>query len=118
MAPTSTTWQDRIKEVLEDGEHNQVAIAAACGISRQAVSQWVNGKSTDPRPIHVFAIADLTGYSARWLATGKGPRKGKDEDVEALSLWRSYCSRPEAIREAIKHLLTMPVGNKNIRSSD
>lgn len=46
-----------------------------------AVSQWEND-ITVPTAENLFCIEDLTGFSARWLATGKGAPLASDAYME------------------------------------
>lgn len=102
-------WGDRVAEVLEETGLNQSGLAKLCGISRSAVNQWIAGTS-NPKPEHVFSVADNTRYSARWLATGRGPKKegGRPMTSEALALWDKYNVAPQDIRQAIDLLLGKP----------
>jgi transcriptional regulator with XRE-family HTH domain len=49
-------------------------VARRCGVSKPTVSQWTNGSTQNLKSQHLFALADATGFSARWLGTGQGPR--------------------------------------------
>jgi len=53
-------------------------LARACGVTRQAVSQWMLGQSTNIRPDNLVCVADWLGVEVRWLATGDGPMLKRD----------------------------------------
>ncbi|WP_045860340.1 helix-turn-helix domain-containing protein [Teredinibacter purpureus] len=42
------------------------------GCSGSAVAQWETGETANIRLEYLFLLADISGYSARWLATGRG----------------------------------------------
>ena len=48
-------------------------LGLACGVTRQAVSQWILGQSRNIRPDNLICVADWLGVEVRWLATGEGP---------------------------------------------
>lgn len=60
--------KDRQKELvlrhLKDRGFTQSDVARACGISRQAVGQWVRGK-TMPRRAHLQILAEMLGMSRK-----------------------------------------------------
>jgi len=60
--------------MTERGE-SVAGLAAHCGVSHNAARKWIAGESHSPTPKHIFALADRLGVSARWLATGEGPRE-------------------------------------------
>ena len=66
-------------------------ITKRCRISQAAVSGWENGSVKDLRNKHLFALADATGCSARWIATGKGGPRDTSEFGELTELY-SRCS--------------------------
>lgn len=68
-----STVHERVTLAIEDSGHNASSAARALRCSPEAVLQWMNGTTKNLRPVNLFALADLTGYSARWLATGEGP---------------------------------------------
>lgn len=64
----------RIKEARLYANLNQTELGKACGVSRAAVSQWEAGTTKSPTSKHIFTIASVTGYDARWLSTGTGAK--------------------------------------------
>lgn len=53
---------------------NQSQVAQALGLKKSAVNKWASGATSSPTAENLFMLEDLFGYSARWLATGEGPR--------------------------------------------
>jgi transcriptional regulator with XRE-family HTH domain len=81
------TFTERIRKVIEAAEsrgYSVKAIAKACGISNKAVYQWISGDSQSIKGIPLVELADLSGYSAKWIATGKGKKFGLSEDEELV----------------------------------
>lgn len=71
---------ERIRRARTAAGLNQTELAAHIGVTRAAVSQWELGTTKSPNPKNIFAIAEVTGFSPQWLATGEGPEKLKDGD--------------------------------------
>lgn len=65
---------ERVKFAIEKSGHTPTSAARELGCSPEAVLQWISGATKNLRPSNLFALADLTGYSARWLGTGDGPQ--------------------------------------------
>ena len=68
---------DRIQEVIKAG-FTRTQIAKAAGKSQGAVTQWISGDAKELKSDSAAGIQALTGFSAVWLATGKGPRMAAD----------------------------------------
>lgn len=71
------TKGDRIKEARKSTGLDQPALARLVGVTKQAVSHWETGRTKDIKNMTFARISEVTGYSARWLATGQGPKKEK-----------------------------------------
>lgn len=69
------TLQDRIREAIHGSGKTQAEIARAVGKTAGAVTQWMDGTIKTLRADSATALEAATGYSARWIVTGKGPRK-------------------------------------------
>jgi len=86
---------DRIAQAIKHSKKLKKDIAALCGVSASAVTQWVNGDSKALKPENLFALAKATGVSAEWLANGTGDmvstKAGHPSNVEvALQPTRSF----------------------------
>lgn len=71
---------DRIQRALDESHIQPSGLARLVGVTPSAVSYWLKGTSI-PTAVNVFSIADHTGFSPRWIATGKGPEKGEGTAV-------------------------------------
>ncbi|WP_305727746.1 S24 family peptidase [Hydrogenophaga sp.] len=63
---------DRIKEAM--GDRKPGAFAKETGVSPGAVTQWLDGSTKTLKAETAEAIEAVTGYSWRWLTTGKGQK--------------------------------------------
>lgn len=70
------TLSERVSEAINNGLTPSVPeVAKACDVSVQAVYQWMNGDTKQIMGEKLVELAEITGYSARWIATGKGDPK-------------------------------------------
>lgn len=97
-------------------EHKKVTrpqLMAACGVSAEAVSKWLLGKSDNLKANHAFTIAKLCGVNAEWLATGKGKpypnpvqnMVGPLIEPKHLDLIRMYRRLPPEARLPVRQLI-------------
>lgn len=49
-----------------------MALAAAVGVQRSAVSHWESTQGKHPKVVHLRQIAIVTEVQFEWLATGRG----------------------------------------------
>ncbi len=71
--PESLTFADRLKLALNHSNKKQIDLASACGISRAAVSQWLNGSVKGfSKTSYAIAASQFLGVSMQWLSEGKG----------------------------------------------
>ena len=66
---------ERIAKAIATSGKRKSEIAAACGVSASAVTQWVSGESKSMKPENIYALAKATGFHAKWLAIGEGPEQ-------------------------------------------
>ncbi|WP_244314828.1 LexA family transcriptional regulator [Paraburkholderia unamae] len=52
----------------------QLALAEAAGVTKSAVSQWLDGKIKSLKLEYAVGIQEKYGYSAIWLVLGKGEK--------------------------------------------
>ncbi|WP_157779629.1 helix-turn-helix domain-containing protein [Cupriavidus pauculus] len=71
-----TTFTERLEEALRLGGKDRQQLADALGISLQAVSQLLLGKTKTMTAENCVRTARLTGVDSFWLATGSGEPKG------------------------------------------
>lgn len=70
---------ERVAYVLDQSGHSPSSAARIIGCERAAISQWIHGPTENIKNAFLFALADLTGFEARWIATGKGPKRPLDK---------------------------------------
>ncbi|HDS0941462.1 TPA: helix-turn-helix domain-containing protein [Pseudomonas putida] len=66
---------ERIAKAIAASGKRKSEIAADCGVSASAVTQWVSGESKSMKPENIYALAKATGFHAKWLAIGEGPEQ-------------------------------------------
>lgn len=74
---TAMEMSERITEARESLGLNKSELARRLGVSRATVTAWEVGAVHNLKHEHLFELSKLTGFSARWLATGEGPKKGQ-----------------------------------------
>jgi transcriptional regulator with XRE-family HTH domain len=84
---------------------SQADLARRCGVTRASVNGWLQGRTVNIRPDHLFAAADALGVEARWIATGKGPRQRVTLANDEAAIVREYRQIREDEREAVRLLL-------------
>ncbi|WP_227459281.1 helix-turn-helix domain-containing protein [Cupriavidus pauculus] len=67
-----TTFSERLEEALRIGGKDRQQLADALGITIQAVSQILLGKTKAMTAENCVRAARLTGVDSFWLATGSG----------------------------------------------
>lgn len=67
------TLQDRIQEIVFSGI-SPIKLAKAAGKTPAAVTFWLNGQTKSISGDAAAGIERATGYSAAWIATGRGPK--------------------------------------------
>lgn len=82
---------DRLKTEIDGRDDVRAAdVARAIGITKAAMSDILHGKTKQPKPENLLAIADFLGLELRWIISGKGPRTKEEKrrstlDVSSLS---------------------------------
>jgi transcriptional regulator with XRE-family HTH domain len=74
MDSMATRIDEILKELKKTRDISPAQIARQIGVDKGAVSKWVSGATKNMKNHHLFLFEDLYGYSARWIATGEGPR--------------------------------------------
>jgi transcriptional regulator with XRE-family HTH domain len=69
----------RVKYAIRESGQTQATVARYIGCKSQAVNQWISGQTKHLRPENLFQLAEITGFEARWIATGKGPLRPMDK---------------------------------------
>jgi len=68
------TINERISLIRKDLSLSGDELGALAGISKSAISKLELGKSNNLKLVHLFQMADETGYSAEWIAIGRGKK--------------------------------------------
>lgn len=71
----ATTYQQRLNEAMDEAKVGTAALAAALGVSYQAISKAREGRTKSLTAANNDAAAAFLGVSAGWLATGNGPKR-------------------------------------------
>ena len=66
---------ERLKYALDEAQINQSELARRVGVTRGAVSLWFKGATNSLDGENLLKTAQALGFSASWLATGKGAMK-------------------------------------------
>lgn len=85
------TLAERVQEALKAAKangHSVAKIAAACGISKQAVYQWAKGDSKEIDGSNLAELAELSGYRPLWIMKEKGARSDPPAIQRAVALMR------------------------------
>jgi transcriptional regulator with XRE-family HTH domain len=69
--PALATLAQRLEWAFARANVTGAQVAAACGVTRASVSQWVRGQTENIKLPTFFAVARTVGVDPEWLATGK-----------------------------------------------
>jgi len=85
---------ERVKYAIEHAPGNltPTSVAVKIGCSREAILQWISGETKNIKNEYLFAFADLTGFEARWIATGEGPER---TDAHVAAVLKAMQDMPE-----------------------
>ena len=84
---------DRVKQVVEDAISRGISVTSIskfCGVSRQAVYQWKSGETKSIDGYNLVELAEITGFSSRWIINGRGQKKSglSQEEKTILDAFR------------------------------
>lgn len=103
------TLADRVSEALAAAEANGFTVArvaAACGISVQAVYDWRKGATHEIDGSNLVELAELSGFNAKWIAKEEGAKTDPPAVREALRLLRKMSPEKQDIAAKIIAPLT------------
>ena len=75
--------KDRIHEILDAG-HTKAGLARAAGVTAASVTHWVTGDTKEIKGETAARLQMATGFSAAWIATGKGPKRADQGNVSPV----------------------------------
>jgi len=70
-----STLQERIAELMDETGWSVGQMAEIAGVSSSAATQWKDGPTMSIKLEPAVRLSAKCGYSALWIATGKGPKK-------------------------------------------
>ena len=86
----------RLRKARRQAGLTQGDIAAAAGVSRNAVTHWEHPDGTVPTLAHLGSVAQVTGVAFEWLCTGRGRMLFQAEgDREDAAMILRYCAQDE-----------------------
>ncbi|HHT7762484.1 LexA family transcriptional regulator [Pasteurella multocida] len=79
-------FSKRMKFIQEKSfKDNGSKFASAVGVAQASLARWVKGEA-DPSRTNLIKIAEVTGVSLQWLATGEGEMlKGIESTIKKIS---------------------------------
>lgn len=69
------TKGERIAYVIKKSGHTPASIARLLGCAPAAIYQWIDGSTQNLKEQYLWGLADVTGFEARWISTGRGQVK-------------------------------------------
>ncbi len=96
---------ERIIEMKQElNIRGDVAFAKLAGASKSVVGQWLNGKIKSIHPRYAYALEKKTGFNARWILLGQGPKKSEENKENKSQLSAKDTDLNEKIESLIQHL--------------
>lgn len=102
--------KDRLSDLKKDGIDVAV-VAKACGVSKQAVYQWMNGSSRSLKGDNLVAVARVLRVDPGWLSTGKGQMVSEEGAVfeaispDALEIAQAWMKLSPALRASVRTMV-------------
>jgi transcriptional regulator with XRE-family HTH domain len=84
------TISARIRRARSAARLTQEQLAGATGVKRSAVAQWERFNGTSPNTEHLSKVAIATCVCFEWLATGRGPARTIDGDLDIAASLRDF----------------------------
>lgn len=80
------TYRERTAEaaIASKKNHSVAEIAKKCGVTRQAVYGWIKGEYPVEDGPALVELAELSGYTAYWIVTGRGKKHGLTEEEKTI----------------------------------
>jgi transcriptional regulator with XRE-family HTH domain len=89
MLRKMNTLAERIHHIRSTQGLTMQELADKLGITKNAISKLENGKSLNLKLDNLYRLQDITGYSAEWIAIGRGSQMATKSqshvDISALS---------------------------------
>lgn len=106
------TLAGRIKDAIDNAKKRGVTIgdiATACSVSVQSVYQWMKaGERKEIDGTKLVELAEITGYHARWIMTGKGRRHSDvSVDAETAKMLQDWAVIPDTNKADIRKRINL-----------
>jgi len=118
---------ERIQRALMIWGGKQKDLAAECGVTPGAITQWKQGDVKNLKFENLYRMADMTGFSARWLAIGEGPERSADlpgvqltsHESALLSIYRDLTQeQQEMLFGIIRGMKSVETTSRNPKTKD
>jgi hypothetical protein len=119
LMPSSTTFTERLGQVMAAFDLIPADIAKMAGVSAQAAKKLVDGDSKSMRSQHAYTFAKRLGISYIWLTVGVGAMREVDEPfsrellLRAASVAAADRRRAENAARAVLDLPLLPVEERH-----
>lgn len=113
-----TELADRIRTIIEATGLSNSEIAAAAKRTPAAVTQWLSGDVQKISADSAFALADRTGFEARWILFGEGPQRLGPINARERALLDHYRQVDEKDRRMVERVAEAAADYKNDGDAD
>ena len=100
--------EDRIGYAITTSGHTPASIAKKIGCEPAAIYQWLNGSTKNIKEHLLWALADATGFEARWISTGEGPMRLPQSTRHAIDALTAMEPAAQYTAAAIIETLSRP----------
>lgn len=99
---------ERIAEAINECGLSRAELAEKLGVTNATLTQWSKGDTKNLKLENLYNLADATGYSARWLAIGEGPKFGSDAPLGVRENSAPYGNiKNPALRKIVDRLISI-----------
>ena len=108
------TFRTRLKIAFHESKKTVDAVCEETGLSRPTWYKYAGPVEAQPSHERLFRLADALNVTARWLSTGKEPKKRVLENLteEQLLLAAAWPQLPEHTKDSIRVLINAAVAIK------
>ena len=105
VAYLAANFHVRLRKARRGAGLTQGDIAAAAGVTRNAVTHWEHPGGTTPTLAHLSSVAQITGVSFEWLCTGRGRMLFQAEgDGQDAAVILRYCAQDQTEEGILRDL--------------
>ena len=111
VAYLAANFHVRLRKARRGAGLTQGDIAAAAGVTRNAVTHWEHPGGTSPTLAHLSSVAQITGVAFEWLCTGRGRMLFQAEgDGHDAAVILRYCAQDETEESILRDLRRLSYG--------